>query len=87
MPSDGFLGLRPYKRLDVDPGRQRVRENAQNHGFLAKMYQRVRENAQNLEPSATLCLATKGAGFLDLRASQRQTVRKFAAASPTRCLL
>ena len=57
-----------------------VRENEQNQEPLAKMRQRVRKNAQNFEPSATLCLATKGTGFLVLRASQRQTVRKFVAA-------
>ena len=52
------------------PGRQRVRENVQNHESFAKMHQRVRENEQNLEPSATLCLATEGTGFLDSRKLQ-----------------
>ena len=74
--------LQAARRSAWPPG---VRENVQNHESLAKMRQRVRENAQNLEPSATLCLATKGTGFLELWVSQRQPVRKFAAASPTRC--
>ena len=49
-----FASDAPYRRLDVVPGRQRVRENVQNPEPLAKMRQKVRENAQHFEPFAKM---------------------------------